>query len=147
MKNLILSAAVMLAICTVSFSCTCLPTKIPAEELEQSAAVFSGKVIEVRRHRLEKDLFAKVEAVVEVDRVWKGIEKRADKSVEKRVVTVFTSPDSAACGFAFAEGRSYFVYAMSDEKGRLSTTICSRTRPMKDAGEDLNALGPGKKVE
>ena len=114
-------------------ACTCVPPKGPAEEFELAAAVFSGKVVEVRKHRRGGDMFAGVEAVMRVQRVWKGV--RAE------TVSVFTASHSAACGYGFKEGRTYLVYAYKDAQGRLSTGICGRTRRLKNAGEDLKELG------
>ncbi len=45
------------------------------------------------------------------------------------------------CGFDFQEGETYLVYATSDEDSDvLSTSGCSRTRRLSDAGEDLAYL-------
>jgi hypothetical protein len=119
-------------------ACTCAPSKGPAEDLELAAAVFSGKVVEIRRHRQSADIFARVEAVLRVERVWKG--------AGGATVSVFTASHSATCGYGFKQGRTYLVYAHKDAEGRLSTGICSRTRRLKDAGEDLKELGAGQQV-
>jgi hypothetical protein len=119
-------------------ACTCAPSKGPAEELELAAAVFSGKVVEIRRHRQSADIFASIEAVLRVERVWKG--------VEGPTVSVFTSSHSAACGYGFKQGRTYLVYAHRNSEGRLSVGICGRTRRLKDASEDLKALGAGREM-
>ena len=120
------------------FACTCAPSKGPTEELELAAAVFSGKVVGIKRHKQAEDIFARVEVVLRVERVWKG--------VEGATVSVFTSPHSAACGYDFKGGRTYLVYAHKNAEGRLSTGICGRTRRLKDAGEDLKELGAGREV-
>jgi hypothetical protein len=45
------------------------------------------------------------------------------------------------CGYNFQEGETYLVYADSDEDSNvLSTSSCSRTRRLSDAGEDLTYL-------
>jgi hypothetical protein len=79
-----------------------------------------------------------VEAVFEVERTWKG--------VEKNTISVSTSSQSSACGYGFKKGEAYLVYASKDGEGRLITSICSRTRRMKEAGEDLKEIGEGKEV-
>jgi hypothetical protein len=73
-----------------------------------------------------------------VDRAWKG--------VNKGTARVFTSSQSAACGYRFSKGHTYLVYASGNSRGRLSTNICSRTKRLKDAREDLDQLGAGKKL-
>ena len=119
-------------------ACTCAPPKGPAEELGLAAAVFSGRVVEIRRRKRGEDIFAGVEAVLRVERAWKGVEGAS--------VSVFTASHSGTCGYGFKEGRTYLVYAHKDAKGRLSTGICGRTRRLKDAGEDLKELGAGREV-
>jgi hypothetical protein len=45
------------------------------------------------------------------------------------------------CGYGFQRGETYLVYADSDEDSNvLSTSSCSRTRRVSDAGEDLTYL-------
>lgn len=45
------------------------------------------------------------------------------------------------CGVEFQAGETYLVYANNDENsGLLSTTVCTRTRRLSDAGEDLGYL-------
>ena len=138
MKKFLSITGLLLLIDSVGFACTCIPPESPSKELERSAAVFSGKVIEIRVSEEETDIFAQVEAVVEVERAWKG--------VEKKTVSVFTSAHSSACGYGFKKGERYLVYAGSNRDERLITSICSRTRRMNKAGDDLRELGEGKVI-
>ncbi|MFY9610045.1 MAG: hypothetical protein WAU45_15680 [Blastocatellia bacterium] len=147
---MIKNTLIVLVACSISGSyvalaCTCAPPEIPSQELKESDAVFSGKVIEIKRQKsyaqepVQSDtLFTSVEVVFEVDRTWKGIDNNA--------VSVFTSPHSSACGYAFKKGTSYLIYANSDERSRLITTICTRTKALKDAEEDVRELGEGRQV-
>jgi len=121
-----------------SIACTCAPPQNATQELKLATAVFSGKVLEVKRHKQSADLFANVEVVFEVEKVWKG--------VDEKTVTIFTSSQSSACGYRFKEGRTYLVYAHGIAEGRLATSICSRTTSLKDAREDLKELGTGKGI-
>lgn len=141
MKSLVHSALLIVLIifsADASLACTCVPAGGAAQELERSDAVFSGKVVEVRRHRQAEDIFAAVEVIFSVERAWKG--------VEGETISVFTSSHSAACGYGFKRGRTYLVYAHGNADDRLSTSICSRTRRLKDAGEDLKVLGAVREV-
>jgi tissue inhibitor of metalloproteinase len=122
----------------VGVACTCVPPPSPSEELEHAAAVFSGKVVQIKRHKPTEDIFGGVEVVFRVDKAWKG--------VGRRTVSVFTSSQTAACGYGFSKGHTYLVYASGNSRGRLSTSICSRTKRLKDAREDLDELGAGKKI-
>lgn len=121
-----------------SLACSCAPPQSASQELKRATAVFSGRVVEIKRHRQSSDLFATVEVVFEVRKAWKGVNHQR--------VSVFTSSQSAACGYGFKEGRTYLVYAHGDEAEKLMTGLCSRTRRLKDARGDLEELGTGKHI-
>jgi hypothetical protein len=123
---------------SVAVACTCVPPPSPTEAREDAAAVFSGKVVQIKRHKPAEDIFGGVEVVFRINQAWKG--------VGNRTVSVFTSSQSAACGYSFSKGHTYLVYASANSRGRLSTSICSRTKRLKNAREDLDALGAGKKL-
>ena len=138
MKRLLflLSIAVLVFSADSVFACTCEPPQSPANELKRATAVFSGKVVKVEGHNKVEDMFARVEAVFKVDRVWKG--------VEQETVRVFTSSMSSACGYGFKKSSTYLVYAYGNEHGKLSASICSRTSMFDDWHKDWDELGPGK---
>ena len=138
MKRLLflLSIAILVFTADTAFACTCAPPQSPAQELKRATAVFSGKVIKIKRHNKAAGTFATVEAVFKVGRVWKG--------VDEKTVSVFTSSMSSACGYGFKKGSTYLVYAYANEEGKLSTSICSRTSRFTDWHEDMEELGPEK---
>ena len=55
-------------------------------------------------------------------------------------VTVVTGYGQTDCGYPFRMGESYVVYTHGSSTGQLSTSICSRTRPVANAAEDLTYL-------
>lgn len=118
-------------------ACSCAPPPPPKAALEASAAVFSGKVVDV------EDIGDFQRAVtIEVASTWKG--------VKGRKVTVQTAKHGATCGFGFEKGKSYLVYAYETKQGEakvLSTNLCTRTRALGDAKDDLTELGEGAKPE
>lgn len=60
---------------------------------------------------------------------------RGAPTAQAEVVTGWGGGD---CGYGFRNGETYLVYAHRDEKdGRLYTSICTRTRPLAQAAEDL----------
>ena len=141
MKSLmisLLSVAFLVLGAEAALACTCAPAQSAAAELERAAAVFSGKVVEIKRQKRSEGLFARVEVVFRVEKAWKG--------VERKTVSVWTSSQSSACGYGFREGQTYLVYAYESAPGSLSTGICSRTRRLKDARKDLKELGRGRAV-
>jgi MYXO-CTERM domain-containing protein len=58
-------------------------------------------------------------------------------------VVVVTSGDEASCGYTFAVGQSYLVYASAVEGDAYRVSLCSRTRLMADADDDRALLGSG----
>ena len=56
------------------------------------------------------------------------------------LVTFGTGVGGGDCGFSFRAGQTYLVYA-TGRREALHTSICSRTRPLEEATEDLEALG------
>jgi hypothetical protein len=104
--------------------------------LESATAVFSGKVSKIEdvgEHELA--------VTVEVASAWKG--------VAKEVIVVHTAKDGATCGYHFEKGKAYLIYASGKEREKetiLSASLCSRTRLLADADEDVKELGPADKL-
>lgn len=122
----------------VARACSCMPPPPAAQALTQSDAVFSGRVIKIKRvksRNSQDEPLQEMEVVLEVNSSWKGAERKR--------VTVFTASQSAACGYSFRKGVTYLVYA-NDSQGKLVASICSRTKRLKDARDDLGELGSGK---
>ena len=131
---------VMLA-CVDAFACTCsLPDsglslkRQVSMALNESRAVFSGKVLEVREDAQTFSLVVRLR----VERFWKGSPKGE--------VRVFTWRGGGDCGYRFEVGESYLVYAHGAGDGSLSTNICQRTARLSEASKDLRALGRGRAV-
>ena len=116
-------------------ACDCDTPPAPKVALKQADAVFAGKVLDVQP--LEKGEYP-VLVRVQVEANWKG--------ADKPEMVLQTGPGYADCGFPFETGRRYLIYAfaLKGEKN-LIATICSRTKGLADAQEDLDALGPGLK--
>ena len=127
---LLVAAVLALGLAGDAAACSCMEPGPPAQELENADAVFSGKVVKVEPFT---EGFQKLRVTFELDRVWKGL-------AEGDRVTLTTAADSATCGYPFEKGKSYLVYAYGEE-GELTGTLCSRTALLKEAKEDLEALG------
>jgi len=112
-----------------AFACSCVMPGTPSEELKEATAVFSGTVIDIDRNLTGYGYKVKFD----IEKIWKGI---SDKTV-----VVSTGMGGGDCGYGFKEGERYFVYAYGDDS--LSANICSRTRLLSVAGEDLSVLGDG----
>jgi hypothetical protein len=95
--------------------------------LEEATAVFEGRVDSVSAEDLVAVRFS-------VTRAFKG--------VESETIQIRTRENSAACGYRFVEGQTYLVYAYGEE-GDLRVGLCSRTRLVEEAAEDVTELGAG----
>ncbi len=56
---------------------------------------------------------------------------------KRQEIVIETGLGGGDCGYPFTRGRDYIVYASKDPNGALSTGICSPTRALVDAAEDL----------
>jgi len=114
-----------------ALACSCAVPPSPKVALEQTTAVFAGKVVNIEQS--ERAL----KVTLNVSRYWKGI------TAPTAVVT--TATNSAACGYSFKADGEYLVYA-NDVRGHneLVTSICSRTKLLESAKADLTELGEGK---
>lgn len=138
MKKLIMSSMFFLVVLVCSrqnvYACKCIVPPPPIEAIEDADAVFSGTVIaKKRRHNFIKVTF-------KVLCVWKG-------GIEEEI-TLYTPSQSAACGFSFERGRNYFVYANNSQSNIpgniLTTNLCTRTKTLLGADEDITDLGDGR---
>lgn len=133
-KILMLAASLFIISAESAQACSCLPST-PDQHFESANAVFSGRVVNVvtpRRNPRRPQVSSQQKRVMfEVAEVWKGEERRR--------LMVMTSDSSASCGFNFTEGESYLVYA-SRSDNRLTTSLCSGTKLLSQAQEDLSML-------
>jgi len=126
------------AIPHVASACSCLPPEPPQGALEKAEAVFVGRVIAIEDQGGGETLPERAYQF-EVSRFWKG------EGAE--TITLTSALSSAACGRSYAMDEEYLVYATSDRKGGLADYLCSRTRTVISADEDLAVLGPGQQVQ
>jgi hypothetical protein len=115
-------------------ACSCAMPRSPTEALERASAVFRGRVTAIES---PAPLGITHSARLAVDTAWRGT-----VTPEMTVTTVL---NTAACGYPFAVGQDYLVYAHAGTDA-LVVTLCSGTRPTGEAQADLNALGPGDPV-
>ena len=129
----------------VASACTCLPPPSPAEALNSAQAIFAGEVTLSRerpatpvRNRRGRVVGYKrswtLEVRFRVSRVWKG--------EIGSTATIDAPTHHMPCAHGFDKGERYLVYAYG-AGAKLSAGICSRTKRLKDAQEDLRALGAG----
>jgi hypothetical protein len=141
MKRILLLSVFLITILPASvieiYACKCAmeSSKLPLEQqvihsLKESKAVFTGKVTAI-----EKLTILSVKVTMKVDRVWK-------KDLPETVI-LFTGVGKGDCGYPFKEGESYLIYEDSSSNS-LVVNICSRTKLLSKADEELKILGNGK---
>jgi len=118
---------------THTSACSCAELPSALQELENSEAVFSGKVVAINESgaRSKQVLF-------EVTNSWKG--------VEQTQIIINTGLGGGDCGIDFVEGVEYLVYANESTmygKESLVSIICDRTNKLSSLQDDLIVLGEG----
>lgn len=123
-------------------ACSCVMPPGPEEALETYDAVFVGRVHDVRmieRTFPDEEPSSPLSTIymnevrVAVETVWKGELGGA--------ATILTGMGGGDCGYSFERARSYLVYAGIDpETGIVGTSICSPTKPLDQADEDIAVL-------
>ncbi len=131
------SALVLFLIATPfkAFACSCMVPSAPLVALEASDFVFSGVVKNITPINSEygRTLLIRMDVLTR----WKGDFSKA--------IVVETADNSAACGFPFQRGKSYLVYGHVYEN-MPQTNICTRTRLLENADEDIADLDEGEEV-
>lgn len=124
-KNILFLFALMFCVSAVS-ACSCFPSGTPSEELGNSDAVFIGVA----------QTISSGNGLVEVDFL---VAEKFKGTFAGNSVKVFTTSDSASCGFPFSEQSAYLIYASDSEDG-LSVSLCGRTSQLESAADDLEIL-------
>ncbi len=117
-------------------ACSCLDPGPPCQAFGAASAVFTGRVTEItsisgnskpgRSYQQKLVHFA-------VSQAHLGISGTSAETV--------TGSGGGDCGYPFKVGESYLVYAnLNPQDNKLYAGICSRTRPLSEAHEDLDYL-------
>lgn len=98
----------------------------PPGDFWRASAVFTGRVLAVERVSPRSS-----ERRVRVRLLQRF---RGALAAPGGEVLIFTA---AVCRYPFKAGQEYFIYAVRQDDGRMTTTICSGTRPLERAASDL----------
>jgi MYXO-CTERM domain-containing protein len=122
-------------------ACSCLPPPTPEESLGKASVVFEGIARMSQPSAgaitgfVQGDAIPATRVSFEVKRRWKG-----DVTATFAVLT----PDSSAtCGRDYLQGATYIVYAQRQSDGAVFDLLCSRSRQVESATDDLAKLGAG----
>ena len=124
-------------------ACSCALIGDVSDAIEGTEVIFAGTV--VGANTLSQRLFnSEPRFTFAVSEAWKGTESAR--------VVVRTGRGGGDCGYGFATGMDYLVYATDADNSPLTsndlaTGICTRTTPLLRANEDLALLGDGVKPE
>jgi hypothetical protein len=140
MKVLIRAGLLTLLFCPLlahtTSACDCADPGPPCKAFANIPVVFAGRVVKIAAISLKAppgDLYEDRLIFFEVERSYRG-------SVGK-TVEVVTGSYASDCGYDFKEGEHYLVYSYPHpQSGKLYTGICQRTRPISEAGDDLDYL-------
>ena len=128
----LLSPVIVTSLATPAGACSCIQ-RSDDHALAQSDAVFTGRVVDVRRPREVHSSLDPATWVISVDRVYKG-------AVTKRQAIV-TAVDGASCGLettgkrrllVFAVGRGKSGISPAPARGQYAANSCGGTRPLAD---------------
>jgi hypothetical protein len=111
-----------LATAEAAHACAC-DSISPAQGFARAQYVFTGKVVENSGHTW----------TIDVDRVWKGADKLADRV---RLLDVYYGID---CEFYFEPGRSYLFFAIVAKSSRYvyyQPEVCNWTRALRSTRVD-----------
>ena len=114
------------------YACSCVDPGSAPEALERSGAVFAGRVVSMEVNRNVASSADPVTVEFDVKTVWKG-------PVE-RTIHLTTAVFGVSCGYTFAIGVEYLVYSWNGSE----VNLCSRTKPLWEARDDLSELGDGQ---
>jgi hypothetical protein len=120
--------------------CTCMGGETPCQAFGRSSAVFVGSVTSVKTapHGQPRN----VEEVDWTPRSFKFLVEIPFLGVDGTEMEVATGRGGGDCGYDFKAGKRYLVYAYRSTKdNRLATSICSRTRAVEMADDDIKFLG------
>ena len=130
----------LLSLSKNALACVCDLTRPPCEAYWQAEAVFIGTPKELYWIEFEDKL---PELVIKRKQpVFHFSVDQAFRGVNGTQVAALTGIGGGDCGYGFKIGEQYLVYAYRDgqKKEMLATSICTRTRSVRNAGEDLEYI-------
>jgi hypothetical protein len=144
--HLVLATLATVIVVPRADACSCAMSGPPCQAAWSTDVVFAGVVrsIESVDHPDLGGPYQARRVRFDVDRGFRGI--------ASAVADVGTGTGGGDCGYRFEVGKRYLVYAWRSPDGRLTTGICSRTRPIEAAQDDLKYLAsippasPGARV-
>lgn len=132
-RTIVITVALLLA-ATSALACSCaFGGAGVCQAYWETPAVFSGRVVEI------EDIGGGGSEVAFLTKKVRFAVIDAYRGVSGETIEVRTGRGGGDCGYSFELNESYLVYAWKNG-GNLSTGICSRTKRLSDAAEDLTYI-------
>lgn len=132
-------------------ACLCFGPVPVCDAVGASAAVFTGTVLAIeepvlasagnspgpRLNRMYVDPASPAPARqmrtvrIRINDVLSGVDAR------QKEIDVATGRGGGDCGYAFQVAEEYVIYAYKNQEGKLETGTCNRTRPLREAADDV----------
>jgi hypothetical protein len=125
-----------------AYACSCAAPESPEKqvkaELDYRSAIFAGTVQKITPpswFRIIRPTADPVKVTFKVSEVWKG-------EIERQTI-VYTALGSDSCGVDYFEKGTEYIVSASLDSESLETNICSLTKPLASAANELAVLGEG----
>ena len=117
----------------VARACSCaMPGPRPCARAWSAPVVFVGLVTEEAKTPKGEEGWLRRAFRFQVEESFRG--------AQGATAEVLTGAGGGDCGYGFVVGQRYLVYAVVSDKGQLSTGICSATKPLEQAAEELDFI-------
>lgn len=124
-------------------ACSCIAPGPPCQAYWKSSTVFVGQVTAMAEATHTEERMAGF-----AQRLVRFAVTEPLREVSGTTVEAYTGMGGGDCGYAFKVGESYLVYAhRNPQNNKLYASICSRTRLLQEAGEDLDYIRSLAKAE
>ena len=130
--------AMLLCAPVAALACSCSQERPSCEDFGSSRAVFVGKVVGAKEQREEKNEDGTT-TTYQVGEIYFSVEQ-SFLGVKSSRIVIHSGTGGADCGYWFLKGERYLVYAYGESMDSLGTNICTRTKPLEAAEEDLDFL-------
>jgi len=143
-------------------ACTCADQPSPCVAFNGTPVVFVGHVVSIKEDKAEFTRFG-VKEEIRTGLLAHMVVEEALKGITQKEVDVVTGGGGGDCGYDFRGGERYLVYAYPNRRGdgedanrissthlagsgvkalpdTLTTSICTRTRPLNYAQNDLELI-------
>lgn len=119
-------------------ACTCMPIPSPYKALQESRAVFAGKVISTTDIPFSERIRDKTFTYYE--RRYRVAVTESFKGAKATEVDVSVGRTDSSCYVGFEVGESYLIYAYGNSDAVLGTGMCTRTNNLAGSLDEIHYL-------